>query len=396
MKNKKILLFIFSFMMGCSMIIGGCANKNDEVKIESSDQEEFKEMDISDMQMSDKGIVIAPVTLLADTYGAKIEDKGDHAWILSYNGQELYIPISQNVVSYDGVDYTLNETNQMKDGLLYSDIRTLSEIIGYSLSVSVDEDNNFTYAVAIKNSEQKQQEKNDNVEEKKLDSTEKKYVRTDIYMRDAASALAQIIDVIEQYDCVIVTSEKGDWSGVDYNGQSGYIRSEYLTDQEPTADQQEELKKRTELESTTTIQGDKKSVLVFQDIENIYRTGQCAKNSTFNQKSMNYWGYINVSREMQDANGNPVWMYFGINSWYIPGQVNSESENLYNEMSTLTKSAFIACLGEDGNTLYDTLNELILRYGDTYAVPSQDTLQFATFFVKIDHSDTDGLQIFIY
>ena len=111
---------------------------------------------------------------------------------------------------------------------------------------------------------------------------------------------------------------------------------------------------------------------------------------------MNYWGYINVSREMQDANGNPVWMYFGINSWYIPGQVNSESENLYNEMSTLTKSAFIACLGEDGNTLYDTLNELILRYGDTYAVPSQDTLQFATFSVKIDHSDTDGLQIFIY
>lgn len=391
--KKRIILLLCSAILAVTFI--GCGNKETNTATDSVDQqEEFLDMDVAAMELSGSGIVMAPVTLLENTYGVEIIDRGEHAWTLSYGDQELYLPINQNVVSYGGIDYTLSESSFLKDDILYADIRTLSELIGYSLSVSMGEDNTFTYAVAIKNDEKSEDFQEDTLKEEVLKNPEIKYAVSDIYMRDAASAMAQIIDVVDQYSQVTVTSQKGDWCGVNYNDKSGFIRSEYLTNNKPTDEQISFLENRLKLEEITITQGDKQAILAFQDIENIYRNGTCAKDSNFGQKSMNYWGYINVSREMKDQNDNPAWMYFCINSWYL-GQA-SESEKLYVEMTELTKQAFNACLGENGNTLFDTVNQLISDYGNTYNVPSQELMQLSNHSVKIEHSDSDGFQIFIY
>ena len=51
----------------------------------------------------------------------------------------------------------------------------------------------------------------------------------DINVRDAASTDGNILGTIQRGEAVNVTEEKDGWSTVDYNGQTGYIKSEYLS-----------------------------------------------------------------------------------------------------------------------------------------------------------------------
>lgn len=70
--------------------------------------------------------------------------------------------------------------------------------------------------------------------EKKQETKETVYATAGVNIRAKASADADVIGTLIAGYSVIRTSDSNGWSKVDYNGQTGYIKSDYLTTTKPT------------------------------------------------------------------------------------------------------------------------------------------------------------------
>lgn len=71
--------------------------------------------------------------------------------------------------------------------------------------------------------------KDDNKDSEEKPSTETLYATARINVRAAADTSAEKLGSIEMGEAVVRTGTDGDWSIIEYNGSTGYVKSEYLT-----------------------------------------------------------------------------------------------------------------------------------------------------------------------
>ena len=62
------------------------------------------------------------------------------------------------------------------------------------------------------------------------------YVTTKVNIRDAASTDGNVVEMLEFGTELKRTGTEGDWSAVEHNGVTGYVKSEYLSTEVPQQD----------------------------------------------------------------------------------------------------------------------------------------------------------------
>lgn len=86
------------------------------------------------------------------------------------------------------------------------------------------------------NKKKEAEEKKKAEEEKKEQTAETVYATTKVNIRDAADTSGNVVATVEFGAAMNRTGTEGDWSIVEYNGATGYVKSEFLSTEVPQQD----------------------------------------------------------------------------------------------------------------------------------------------------------------
>lgn len=95
---------------------------------------------------------------------------------------------------------------------------------------------------ASENNDQQPEElpTNENNDQQPEEPSQTLYVKEGVRMRAAASTESEVLELLETGAAVTKTGEEGEWTAVSYNGKNGYVKTEFLSETEVSAPQQEE------------------------------------------------------------------------------------------------------------------------------------------------------------
>jgi|GEM_PF-414174 len=200
------------------------------------------------------------------------------------------------------------------------------------------------------------------------------YATEGVNIREAASSDADIIGALNKGDSVTCVSTSGDWSCIQINGVTGYVKSEYLTSEKPAAAETEkETAKETakETKAETTAQTEKEtqaetdgSTVVKELNETVYATSGVNVRKSASKDSAKLGSLAegeSVTRTGKTANG---WSRVSVNG--TTGYVNSNYLTTEKPVVT-TSSSTTAVSSGDSSSLGSQIASFAQRYlGNPY------------------------------
>ncbi len=146
------------------------------------------------------------------------------------------------------------------------------------------------------------------------------------------------------------------------------------------------------------IPGDPAAVERLEKCKNILQNGMLEEYLSIGESDLNYANAIHVSRKAtSNSSSDPVWMYVAVRFWSTNGDGSgSEADRAYKELPSLVNQIFNALAPEGGQELFDTINSLILQYGDPRSVPDLGIISESIPGLRVEVNSYDVLNIIFY
>ncbi len=249
------------------------------------------------------------------------------------------------------------------------------------------------------------------------------YAKSNVNVRSGAGTSNSKIGSLTKGQEIVKIGEENGWSKIEFNGATGYVKSEYLSAEKVEASASNNQSSNQTSGNTTTnnegtnnntsstpsqggnnggsTTGGMYSRLDTASKERLAKCVEILKGGIASQyipvkqreNNVSYWeDEIFISAAVT----NGAWMYINIAGWSGQG-IGTETEPIYAEIPSLTKRCIEAIAPQGGTELYNKINSLILQYGDEHNVPSQGVVSESIPGLSVTINDgVNGLEIFFW
>lgn len=275
-----------------------------------------------------------------------------------------------------------------------------SEIEDDKVDIEVDEEAEST-------EDSTQSETPENIQSESVQSTVTKttmYAKSNVNVRSGAGTSNSQIGSLTKGQEVTKVGEENGWSKIEFNGDIGYVKSEYLsTEKVDTNTQNNQNTNNSGNNNSSTNNGTTNNATSNNNQGNtsgntggsatggmytpggdsisFERMNKCANildggmASSFvpvdrGQSHVAYWnGKIWISAESTSG----AWMYVKLAGWYADttNVGSDETRPGYAEIPSLVKQCLETIAPEGGTELYNKVSALVSQYGSDYQVPTQ-------------------------
>lgn len=246
------------------------------------------------------------------------------------------------------------------------------------------------------------------------------YAKSNVNVRNGAGTSNSKIGSLTKGQEIVKIGEENGWSKIEFNGTTGYVKSEYLSTEKVEVNTPNNQSGSQTSGNTTTNNGgtnNNTSSTPSQGSNNggsttsgMYASGDAVSKERLNkceeilrggiasqyipvrryENSVSYWGDIlRICTNVTDG----AWMYINISGWSGQG-IGAETEPIYAEIPSLVKQCLEAIAPQGGTELFNKINSLILQYGNEHNVPSQGTVSESIPGLSVTINDgVNGLEI---
>ncbi len=434
-----VVAVVLIAIIGCIIGFSVAGNQKDDTPKTEQTDDKVTAVDTEDIVESTDDYVIINVSALEELIGMKFVSGDDTTFTVTVDEKELVFTVGNNMYTIDGEEKEM-KTSAVKNGDVYGiEVETVIKDLGHNVTISRVEGK--VTDVIITRNEIVKEDLNNNENDKQEESSDTQtsddttadvqpaepvvekvtmYAKSNVNVRSGAGTSNSKIGSLTKGQEIVKIGEENGWSKIEFNGSTGYVKSEYLSAEKvEVSTPNNQGGNQTSGNTTGGTNNDKPSnpsqgnnnggsttsgMYSRLDAASEERLAKCAEilkggigsryiPLVYQYHYVSYWGdELMICSDVT----NGAWMYVNIAGWSGQG-VGAETEPIFAEIPSLTKQCLEAIAPQGGTELFNKINSLILQYGNEHNVPSQGTVSESIPGLSVTINDgVNGLEIFFW